>query len=173
MQPSALPPMRLQAVVLDTNAVLDWLLFRDPAGAALWQALELRQIEWWVTADMQAELQAVLARPLPARWEGQRQALQAGVWGGLSTRIEAAVPHAQGLRCDDPDDQKFLDLALQHQVDWLVTRDRALLRLARGALARGVRIGPPASWQPQPQPGGDRTGGRLQEAARQGDTRGD
>jgi predicted nucleic acid-binding protein len=34
-------------------------------------------------------------------------------------------------RCEDPDDQKFLELAWHARASHLVTRDKALLKLAR------------------------------------------
>jgi predicted nucleic acid-binding protein len=48
--------------------------------------------------------------------------------------------------CADPDDQMFIDLAWSTAAAWLFSRDRALLDLARPALARGVRITTPALW---------------------------
>jgi hypothetical protein len=45
----------------------------------------------------------------------------------------AALP-----RCKDRDDQKFLELARDAGADWLVTADKALLRLARGGRLRGL-----------------------------------
>jgi predicted nucleic acid-binding protein len=35
-------------------------------------------------------------------------------------------------KCKDKDDQKFLELARDGQADWLVTADKALLKLRRG-----------------------------------------
>jgi predicted nucleic acid-binding protein len=42
----------------------------------------------------------------------------------------------------------FVDLAVALRVDWLVSRDKALLRLRRIAGRRfGVRIGTPEDWR--------------------------
>jgi len=46
-------------------------------------------------------------------------------------------------RCSDPDDQVFLELAQRAGVDWLLTRDRALLKLARAKHGLGFRIAAP------------------------------
>jgi predicted nucleic acid-binding protein len=59
---------------------------------------------------------------------------------------EPQVPPGLALHCTDPDDQVFIDLALVAGARWLVTQDRALLRLARRAALRGVVIVPPARW---------------------------
>jgi predicted nucleic acid-binding protein len=50
------------------------------------------------------------------------------------------------MRCTDPDDQVFIDLALACKARWLLSKDRALLKLARRARALGLSIQPPASW---------------------------
>ena len=55
----------------------------------------------------------------------------------------AAAPQA---RCADPDDQMFLDLTYAAGVRWLVSRDAALLALARTARAWGSDIVTPWDW---------------------------
>jgi predicted nucleic acid-binding protein len=48
-------------------------------------------------------------------------------------------------KCRDRDDQKFLELARASQADWLVSKDRAVLKLAkRTARDFGFRIAQPA-----------------------------
>jgi predicted nucleic acid-binding protein len=56
------------------------------------------------------------------------------------TRADALPPGTvAGLpRCTDCDDQKFLELARDSAADWLVTADKALLRLARRDRLRGL-----------------------------------
>jgi predicted nucleic acid-binding protein len=49
------------------------------------------------------------------------------------------------LACTDPDDQKFLDAAFSAAADLLLTRDKALLKLARRAEAAGLLIRRPAA----------------------------
>jgi predicted nucleic acid-binding protein len=59
------------------------------------------------------------------------------------------VALARPLHCTDPDDQKFIDLALSVPGSWLVSRDRAVLKLRRrAALAAGVHIVRPDEWEP-------------------------
>jgi len=50
------------------------------------------------------------------------------------------------LRCSDGDDQKFIDLAVASGAIWLISRDRAVLRLARRASAFGLAIVTPERW---------------------------
>ena len=55
----------------------------------------------------------------------------------------------QRLRCTDADDQMFIDLAVSHRARWLLSRDRAVLKLARRAAKQGVLIMPPEAWVPR------------------------
>ena len=65
---------------------------------------------------------------------GLDEAAQAGAlrWFDACAQINEAPPaHPPLPRCSDPDDQKFLDLAWAAGADVLVTKDKALLDLAR------------------------------------------
>ena len=133
------------SAVLDTNVVLDWLLFRDPRVAALAAEVEAGRLRWRATPRMRAEFEAVLARGHLDRWLPDRERLLL-VFDRHSV-IEAEAPPCR-LVCTDPDDQGFIDLALHRRCRWLVTHDRALLRLAARARAFGVQVLPPARWLP-------------------------
>ncbi|MFT3859256.1 MAG: PIN domain-containing protein [Aquabacterium sp.] len=50
------------------------------------------------------------------------------------------------LRCKDPDDQVFIDLALHVGAAWLFSKDAALLKLARRARARGIEVTSLQAW---------------------------
>jgi predicted nucleic acid-binding protein len=64
-------------------------------------------------------------------------------WDRLATPVERVF--AAPFACSDPADQKFLDLAYTARADWLVTRDNALLKLARRARRDGLKILTPAA----------------------------
>ena len=49
--------------MIDTNIVLDLLLFKDPATQALKQALASTKIQWLSTQAMRDELERVLSYP--------------------------------------------------------------------------------------------------------------
>ena len=53
-------------------------------------------------------------------------------------------------RCTDPDDQKFIDLALHCGAQWLLSHDRAVLKVADQARRRGLLILPAEAlgWMP-------------------------
>jgi putative PIN family toxin of toxin-antitoxin system len=139
-------PARL---VLDTNVWLDWFIFDDPAVAALKGAHRDGSVELIIDEACLQEFDRVLVYPEFALTGSQRSAFLAEV-GRRSTRHESSVAakvHALP-RCNDPDDQKFLELARDARADWLLTRDKALLRLARKRLIvlAGFRIATPEQW---------------------------
>jgi len=50
------------------------------------------------------------------------------------------------MRCNDPDDQKFVDLALAYGARWLLSRDRAVLKLAKRCRTLGLQVLTPEQW---------------------------
>ena len=141
---TSVPPV--PAVVLDTNTVLDWLVFRDAAAAPLCVALESGALRWLACQRMREELARTLGYPALARWNPDSERV-------LSCFDRLAALHPQppsaplNLRCTDPDDQVFLDLALAHRAPWLLTHDRALLRLARNSPTNPILARRPAADQ--------------------------
>jgi putative PIN family toxin of toxin-antitoxin system len=141
-----LTPANLPLLVLDTNVVLDWLVFRDPSCAALGEALRQGRVQWIAAATMQDELERVLARGDLAAWQPDVAQVRSH-WARMAHMVTLAAPLAPGTpRCTDPDDQKFIDLALQQRADALLSRDRAVLRCARPALRLGLHVLTPKAW---------------------------
>ncbi|MGE5199396.1 MAG: putative toxin-antitoxin system toxin component, PIN family [Rhodospirillaceae bacterium] len=138
------------AVVLDTNVVLDWLLFRDPHCTGLAALLERRHLRWHATPAMRLELASVLVRPALQRWLPNCERILS-TFDQLAHTGDSASDAAAGpvplMRSRDPDDQKFIDLAVRVRARWLLSRDLALLRLARPAHVAGIEILTPARWQ--------------------------
>lgn len=150
--PTDTGPLR---VVLDTNTVLDWLVFGDAIACGVGMAITSGRVRWLASPRMLAELRAVLSRPLAPRWDEAREhalTIDAGRWAVLCAEPSLA---SHQLVCRDPDDQVFIDLAREHSPAVLLTRDRALLALRRRAAALGVVIATPAAWQGQALPAGD------------------
>ncbi|MCK6433630.1 MAG: PIN domain-containing protein [Aquabacterium sp.] len=133
-------------VVIDTNVLLDLLVFSDPRALPLRQALDSGRLAWLATAAMVEELETVVARALTSEWGTTAEAVLAGCMPWRSM-VEPPPPAAAGgPRCTDASDQKFIDLALSRRVPWLLTHDRALLRLRRAAARRGVAVLTPQAW---------------------------
>ena len=139
------PPLTsAPSIVLDTNVVLDWLLFADPGLEPIAAAIVAGRLRWCTCTSMRDEIAHVLARGLAARHHADPATLLER-WDAHVAPPEAAPP-TQPLICSDPDDQKFIDLALAIGARWLVSRDRALLKLARHAARQGLAIVTPRQW---------------------------
>ncbi len=128
-------------IVLDTNAVLDWLYFRDPRCTTLARAVTAHRVEWHASEAMREEIEHVIDRgTLGNRWPDGAASVREG-WRRWATMVATDPPPAPpGLRCSDSDDQKFIDLALDIRAAALVSADRAVLRLASRARPWGLAI---------------------------------
>ena len=131
--------------MLDTNIVLDMLHFDDAMTRPLREALEAGRVRCVVTDATLDEWRRVLAYPEFALRPAQQAALFAR-YQALSVKADAVDADAGLPRCSDPDDQKFIELAIAASARWLLTRDRALLKLARRARAFGVDVLTPERW---------------------------
>ena len=128
-------------VVLDTNIVLDLWLYQDPATPALLGALENKSVQWLATPVMRDELERVLAYAHIV----QRLAFSQLTAQDILARFDA---HAQLMPiaakamfvCRDGDDQKFIDLAAQHQTQ-LISKDKAVLTMRNRMARLGVAVG--------------------------------
>ncbi len=131
--------------VLDTNVILDWLVFDDPTSKPLARALSQGGLQWIGTQAMKDELAHVLSRQLFHSWAPDEVRIWK-IWDQFCTMVEAPMPTTETLmRCTDIDDQKFIDLALS-QGQWLFSRDHAILRLTQRAKRWGVQITTPEKW---------------------------
>jgi uncharacterized protein len=149
-KPMSSPHPSATWVVLDTNVVLDLLVFHDVRSQGLHQALQAGRLQPLATAPMFDELADVLSRPFLARWQVDAPVVLAQA-RLLCQQVEAPPPGTSSSpRCADPDDQIFIDLAWSWPARWLFSRDRALLDLARAAHPRGLDVLTPAAWAARP-----------------------
>ncbi len=118
-------------LVLDTNVVLDLLVFDDAGARPLADAVRAGTVRWLATAAMREELARVLAYPkLAPRVQFRR--------GGSEPVLEEFDRHATivpdapkaPLTCGDADDQKFIDLAVAHRCP-LLSKDWEVLRMKK------------------------------------------
>ena len=127
-------------IVLDTNIVLDLLVFDDVAAWPLMARLEAGTLKWLATLPMRGELQRVLGYPhiVPRLVLHQRSA--EGVLAQFDRLAQIRdVAIKVGVTCSDPDDQCFVDLAVAHRT-LLLSKDGAVLSMAKRLLAHGVRV---------------------------------
>lgn len=135
-------PVSSRAIVLDTNIVLDLFVFADEAARPLRAGLEGGGLRWLATQAMRDELERVLAyaQIVPRlAFYGLAAADVLGTFDRHSERVE--VPAKAPVTCRDPDDQKFIDLAVAHGAT-LLSKDRAVLALKKRLEALAVHAGP-------------------------------
>ena len=125
-------------IVIDTNIVLDAFVFDDASTAALKTALAQQAVAWLATQPMRDELERVLAYPLIVQRLLRQQRSAAAVLQQFDTQARLVdVAGRAAVVCRDPDDQKFVDLAVAHRAR-LLSKDRALLCLSKRLRLHGV-----------------------------------
>lgn len=125
-------------VILDTNVCLDLFVFHDPRWARLLSALKTGHIQAFTRQDCREEWLVVLRYPhLPISSDQLT-----GIELDFDQLIQCVAPEQkQSLilpRCTDKDDQKFLEVARDINADILITKDKALLKLAKKTQKAGL-----------------------------------
>lgn len=121
----------MQTLVLDTNVVLDLFVFADARTDSLREHLERGEVTWVATATMRGELERVLdyahiqAKLVYYKLDAN------GVLGHFDRHARIVdAPEKAPVTCSDPDDQKFIDLAVAHKCT-LLSKDAAVLSMAK------------------------------------------
>jgi putative PIN family toxin of toxin-antitoxin system len=129
-------------IVLDTNIVLDAFVFNDPAAQPLKQALNAGQLKWLATDAMRDELARVLAYPKIVPRLAFYQISASAVLDEFDRQVQlVAIAPKASVTCRDPDDQKFIDLAVAHK-STLLSKDSAVLCMAKRLRYLGVIAAP-------------------------------
>lgn len=140
-------------IVIDTNVCLDLFVFRDPRWNALLTALQSGALQAVTRADCRREWQIVLGYPHLPLDDTSRPQIE-HEFDSLITLL-AHAPCAPELEirlplCKDRDDQKFLELARDADAEILITKDKALLKLAKKTVRAGLfSIMTPEAWLAQ------------------------
>lgn len=126
------------SVVLDTNIILDVFVFNDPAAEPVRQALNKNELDWLATQPMRDELERVLAYPKIAVKLAFYKLTATDVLTKFDqhARIIDAARKAS-VTCKDADDQKFIDLAVQHSA-LLLSKDQHVISMKKRLLAQGI-----------------------------------
>lgn len=126
-------------LVLDTNVILDLLVFKDPSTEPLRLLLDAQQVDAVRTLASMAELIDVIGRPTfklsPEEQETIREA-----WESSSRLLEDAAIEPAPFTCRDPDDQVFLDMAYSIRPALLLSKDLRVLELCAIAKRHSVEI---------------------------------
>ena len=135
-------------IVLDTNVCLDLFVFRDPRWLRLMQALSDGEVEAATRSDCRMEWQIVLGYAHLGLDEAMQTAVRAEFDALIKPFPETVFDGSIKLPiCRDIDDQKFIELAYQCGATMLITKDKALLKLARKTLKAGLfQIVTPEAW---------------------------
>jgi len=116
-------------IVLDTNVLLSLWVFADSRFALIRAAIESGSWTALTDAACLAEFERVLGYPeFNLEVAAQRGIL--AEYAGLAHPLTPAA-HMTLPQCSDQDDQKFLALAAAGNAQFLITSDKALLKLAR------------------------------------------
>jgi putative PIN family toxin of toxin-antitoxin system len=104
-------------VVLDTNVLISAALKPGGLEAAVVQSVIAGRLEAWVTPEVWAEYEEVLARPKFAFLrEASRRMLD-----DLGARAQRTVAGAAATLALDEDDNRFIECAQAAQAEYLVT----------------------------------------------------
>ncbi|HEX5342139.1 MAG TPA: putative toxin-antitoxin system toxin component, PIN family [Duganella sp.] len=133
-------------VVIDTNVCLDLFVFNDPRWAKLVAAIANGEIEAVTRSDCRDEFNIVLHyQHLPLDDDSRPLAT-----ARFDQLIKVVAPPESGIKlpvCSDKADQKFLEIARDAGAEVLITKDKALLKLARRLAREGMfKVMLPEKW---------------------------
>lgn len=145
-RPSPDPEAARVKLVLDTNVVIDWLVFDDPYMSPLREGVRNKRVEVVTHQPAVDELKRVLGYAalkldLPRQqWVLERYVAQTSLVLASGARSEALELPGSFPSCRDPDDNHFLALTFHAKADALISRDLAVLKLKRRAAKFGFQI---------------------------------
>jgi putative PIN family toxin of toxin-antitoxin system len=133
-------------IVIDTNVCLDLFVFNDPRWAKLVAAIESGEIEAVTRSDCRDEFNIVLHyKHLPL--DDDSRPLATARFDQLIKVVAPPVSSIVLPVCSDKADQKFLEIARDAGAEVLITKDKALLKLARRLAREGMfKVMLPEKW---------------------------
>ena len=135
-------------VVLDTNVCLDLFVFRNPDIKNFHDAIKDNTFHVITREDCREEWLRVLDYPKLDLNEPEKERSKLE----FDTFIHLITPEKRDYYslpvCSDKDDQKFMEVAFDAKAACLITKDKALLKLARKNARNGFfRIITPDLWK--------------------------
>jgi putative PIN family toxin of toxin-antitoxin system len=119
-------------LVIDSNVLIPILTYKYPNTNWLVQTWQQRLITPLVNQETLDELEAKLREKSPTSREYPAQRFVETALRQYERWCEfiPLMDNTNNPKCNDPTDQKFIDLAFAGNADHLITRDHALLRMA-------------------------------------------
>jgi putative PIN family toxin of toxin-antitoxin system len=129
----------MKSVVFDTNVLLDLFVFHDFRVLHLKKALLENKIDALASPKTLEEFADVISRPLFSLETAEQEKILAQ-WKSLSRVLDDQSLLSSPWRCQDPDDQIFLDLAFTEKPCTLISKDNEVLKFAARAAKEDVLI---------------------------------
>lgn len=116
-------------VILDTNILLDLFYFKDKSVTYLYECIKTEQVQAFTCDAIWEEFAEVLARK-PFNQTVEEINL---IWSNYQHLLTWQAPQGNdsGIKCSDPDDQIFVELAVEIAPCFLITKDKDLLVLQK------------------------------------------
>ena len=129
----------MNIIVFDTNVLLDLFVFNDFRAIHLKQTLLERKIDAIASPRTLEEFADVISRPLFSLTTVDQEKILLQ-WSSLARILDDKNIIQSPWKCQDPDDQIFLDLAYTARPCKLISKDNEVLKFANTALTDGVLI---------------------------------
>jgi putative PIN family toxin of toxin-antitoxin system len=129
----------MRPVVLDTNILLDIFVFHDERAANLRQAIMAKNIQFVASQKTLEEFADVISRPL-FKLDSQTQSSIIEEWQSFAQLSDDSDLAPAPWKCQDTDDQIFLDLTYLVRPAILISKDNALLQVASRAAQEHILI---------------------------------
>jgi putative PIN family toxin of toxin-antitoxin system len=129
----------MRSIVLDTNILLDIFVFNDERALHLKKVLFDKTRHFVASQKTIEEFADVISRPL-FKLDEEAQAAILAQWQSIAEQRDDSNVAPAPWKCQDPDDQIFLDLAYQLRPTILISKDNAVLQIARRAASEDFII---------------------------------
>ena len=126
-------------VVLDTNILLDVLVFDDSRAHPLRAALIAGDLDAVATEKTVAEFLDVIGREQFSLSQEKQNEIMSQ-WQSWSRLINDEVLDVAPWKCKDRDDQVFINLAYTLKPALLISKDKLVLKIAKRAQKNGIVI---------------------------------
>ncbi len=126
-------------MVLDTNVILDLLVFKDPSAEPIRHLLDAKLVDAVRSEASMLELIDVIQRPT-FKLNQKEQAIILQAWESVTRLLANAAIESAPFTCRDLDDQVFINMAYSLRPALLLSKDLLVLELGASAKPHGVEI---------------------------------